>query len=152
MYEGSVERRTTAEYRRPRSGGWVDSRPDRVALWAFAIAVVAMVAAATSAQAGSGGLDSGGDSAGKYGELWQNISDRNKRWARRTSECESGRDANAISPDGTYRGAFQFSRPTWRHAPKSPGGDPIDYTWRTQAVVAVFVKKREGTGAWPNCG
>jgi len=49
MYEGSVERRTTAEYRRPRSRSWVDSRPDRVAMWAFAIAVVAMIAGATSA-------------------------------------------------------------------------------------------------------
>jgi hypothetical protein len=152
MYEGSVERRTTAEYRRPRSRSWVHSRPDRVALWAFAVAIFAMFAAAASAEAGSGGVGSAGGGSAKYGELWDSVSDKNKRWARRTSECESGGDPNAVSPGGTYRGAFQFSRPTWRGAPKSPGGDPIDYSWRTQAVVAVYLKKAEGTGPWPNCG
>jgi hypothetical protein len=151
MYEGSVERRTTAEYRRPRSGTWVDSRPDRIALWAFAVAIVAMIAGAASAQAGSGGMGTTAE-AGRYDRLWDGISDRNKRWARRTSECESGGNAKALSPGGTYRGAFQFTRRTWRRAPKSPGGDPVDYRWRTQAVVAVYLKKREGTGAWPNCG
>ena len=51
-----------------------------------------------------------------------------------------------------YHGAFQFTLPTWHRAPKSPGGDPIDYTWRTQAVVAVLLKHHVGTTPWPKCG
>jgi hypothetical protein len=120
------------------------------------MAVVAMIAAAATAHAGSGGTGttSGGTSgtSAKYQRLWDGVSRHNKRWARQTSECESGGSAKAISSDGTYRGAFQFTKPTWRNAPKSPGGDPVDYSWRTQAVVAVYLKERDGTGAWPVCG
>ena len=84
--------------------------------------------------------------------IWDGYSDRNQRWARRTSECESGGDPNAIGGGGKYRGAFQFMRSTWRNSPKSPGGDPIRYRWKTQAVVAVELKKRDGAGHWPVCG
>lgn len=131
------------------------ARPDRFAILAVLLAVVAMIAGAASAEAGSGGVSSdessrsGGD---RYDRIWRDYSDRNKRWARRTSECESGGDPDAVSPDGTYRGAFQFMKRTWRNSPKSPGGDPIRYRWRTQAVVAVALKKRDGAGHWPNCG
>lgn len=139
-----------------RRSPWA-SRPDRFALWAVALAVIAMIAGAASAEAGSGGISSGdGDSArtggDRYDRIWEDYSTRNKRWARRTSECESGGDPDAVSPDGTYRGAFQFMKRTWRHSPKSPGGDPIRYKWRTQAVVAVALKKRDGAQHWPNCG
>lgn len=49
------------EYRR-RPASRLSDRPDRIALWAVAMAVIAMVAAATSAQAGSGGTTrDGGD-------------------------------------------------------------------------------------------
>jgi hypothetical protein len=51
-----------------------------------------------------------------------------------------------------YRGAFQFMKSTWRTSPKSPGGDPIRFTYKTQAVVAVHLKKRAGTSPWPVCG
>jgi peptidoglycan hydrolase-like protein with peptidoglycan-binding domain len=64
MYEGSVERRTATEYRRPRSTSWIDSRPDRVALWAFAVGVVALVAGAASAQGSGGGTGAGGGGDG----------------------------------------------------------------------------------------
>ena len=140
----------------PQRGGWA-TRPDRFALFAVLLAVVAMIAGAASADAGTGGISStddgqnrtGGD---RYDRIWNNYSTRAKRWARRTSECESGGDPDALSPDGTYRGAFQFMRRTWRNSPKSPGGDPIRYRWRTQAVVAVALKRRDGAGHWPNCG
>ena len=130
------------------------------------IAALVMLAACAipstaSAQAPSGGVstDDGkrGDerhagSAARYVRLWDAVSRRDKRWARSTSECESGRDPNAIGGGGQYRGAFQFRKSTWRRAPKSPGGDPIDYPYRTQAVVAVSLKNRDGAGHWPNCG
>jgi Transglycosylase-like domain len=81
-----------------------------------------------------------------------NVSKKNKKWAKRVARCESGGDPNAIGAGGTYRGAFQFSRPTWRTSPRSPGGDPIDYSYKTQAYVAVRLKARAGRAPWPNCG
>jgi hypothetical protein len=120
---------------------------------AAAALTVTLVSVSAPAGAYSGGTSttSGGD-GGKYKRMWENTSTRNKRWARHTAECESGKNPDAIGGGGRYRGAFQFTKPTWRNAPKTPGGDPIRYSFRTQAVVAVALKKREGTSAWPNCG
>jgi hypothetical protein len=88
-----------------------------------------------------------------YDGKWKHsVSKRNKRWASRTSACESGRNPNALGAGGLYRGAFQFSRSTWRMSPSSPGGDPIAYSYRTQAFVAVRLKMAVGTGPWPSCG
>ncbi len=80
------------------------------------------------------------------------VSKKNKKWAKRVARCESGGDPNALGAGGRYRGAFQFSRPTWRTSPRSPGGDPIDYSYKTQAFVAVRLKARAGRSPWPNCG
>ncbi len=112
------------------------------------------------ASSSSGGVPTGGGDAADqptantsaYARLWDKVSHRDKRWARSTAECESGGDPDAIGGGGAYRGAFQFTKSTWRHAPKSPGGDPIDYPYKTQAVVAVALMKQDGTGHWPNCG
>jgi hypothetical protein len=125
------------------------------------MAVVALIGAtaiamSTSAIASSGGVtaSSGGDSGGggKYKRLWRKTSRHNKHWANKTAECESGKDPNAIGGGGQYRGAFQFLKKSWHQAPKTPGGDPIDYSYKTQAVVAVALKKRMGTKPWPVCG
>src|SRR5581483_8089693 len=115
---------------------------------------VAMSSAALASSGGTGAT-SGGDSkggGGKYERLWRKTSRHDKHWANKTAECESGKDPNAIGGGGRYRGAFQFMRSSWHHAPKTPGGDPIDYGYKTQAVVAVALKKREGTKPWPVCG
>jgi hypothetical protein len=88
----------------------------------------------------------------KYDRIWLGFSRSVRRWAHNTSECESGSNPRAIGGDGLYRGAFQFMKATWRSSPKSPGGDPISYSYRTQAVVAVMLKKRAGTSPWPVCG
>jgi Transglycosylase-like domain len=153
MDEGSYRPRAATEY---RGRAEYRSRPDRIAFWALILALVAMIAGAASARAGSGGVGtgSGGTSTNetRYAKIWDGYSHRDKRWAHRTSDCESGGDPKAIGGDGRYRGAFQFTRQTWRRAPKSPGGDPIRHPWKTQAVVAVSLKHREGTSAWPNCG
>jgi Transglycosylase-like domain len=126
----------------------------------LASAVVAIGTA--GAASGSGGLTDSGEAGGaaddpaaqasRYDDLWAKVSTGDKRWARSTAECESGKDPNAIGGGGRYRGAFQFLKSTWRRAPKSPGGDPIDYDYKTQAVVAVALKRKDGTGHWPNCG
>jgi hypothetical protein len=88
-----------------------------------------------------------------YDGLWKRkVAPQRKRWARRVATCESGRDPDALGAGGTYRGAFQFSLGTWRSAPRSPGGDPVAYSYRTQAFVAVRLMTRDGKGHWPNCG
>ena len=152
----------STEYRRTVTRP--ERRPDRFALWAVGMAVVARLAGVASADASSGGISTGGggtgtgdseqrsSSAHRYASIWDKYGPKTKRWARQTSECESGGDPNAIGGGGMYRGAFQFMRSTWRTSPKSPGGDPIRYTWKTQAVVAVSLKRRDGAGHWPVCG
>lgn len=87
-----------------------------------------------------------------YDGVWRRkVSPDNKRWARRVSACESGRNPDVIGAGGLYRGAFQFSEGTWKNAPQSPGGDPIAYSYRTQAFVAVRLRTRDGDGHWPSC-
>jgi len=123
---------------------------------AVALIGATAVAMSSSAVAASGGTSvSGGDSksgGSKYKRLWRKTSRHNKRWANNTAQCESGKDPNAVGGGGDYRGAFQFLKKSWRQAPKSPGGDPIDYGYKTQAVVAVALKKQLGTKPWPVCG
>jgi hypothetical protein len=119
---------------------------------------VALVGA-TTALGGSGGTGPGGDggdggkTASRYANAWENFSHRDKRWARRTSECESGGNPKIHSSTRPrYHGAFQFLKSTWRSAPMSRGRDPHRYSWKTQAVVAVKLKHRAGAGQWPVCG
>ena len=139
------------------SGGASAPKLKMILVLVAAVAALTMTLVSVSAPAGaySGGTstsDGSGGDGGKYQRLWRKTSRHNKRWARHTAECESGKDPDAIGGGGKYRGAFQFTRPTWRHAPRTPGGDPIKYGFRTQAVVAVALKRHEGTSAWPNCG
>ena len=136
----------------------------RIFLAALATLALLALAPAMVSQAGasSGGIgpesaEGDRDADGKrhttkYERIWDDFRRKDKRWAHRTAECESGRDPNAIGGGGMYRGAFQFMRSTWKSSPKSPGGDPIDYRYRTQAVVAVLLKRRDGAGHWPVCG
>jgi hypothetical protein len=143
----------------------IDARAPRPALIALAAATIALIAASAlfagaPAATASGGIGTGGgdsragdgETAPKYVRLWEQTSKRDKRWARSTAECESGGDPKAIGGGGMYRGAFQFMKSTWRASPKSPGGDPIRYTYKTQAVVAVHLKRQQGTSPWPVCG
>jgi hypothetical protein len=127
-----------------------------------ACALIAVLAAALVASAGasaSGGISTSGGRSGdsnatpaKYHRLWDKVSRKNKRWANRVAHCESGKDPNAVALKGRYRGAFMFTRDAWKTSPKTPGGDPIKYSYKTQAVVAVHLKKRDGTRPWPVCG
>jgi Transglycosylase-like domain len=149
----------------------VSDQIDLVARLLAGLAVVAIVAlgafATDAGAASSGGIgigeptapSDGRDSAnaservgGKYERIWDRFSTADRRWAHRTAECESGGNPDAIGGGGIYRGAFQFMRSTWKASPRSPGGDPIRYSFRTQAVVAVLLKKRDGAQHWPVCG
>jgi hypothetical protein len=134
----------------------------RIAVGGAAAAALLSVAlvGATTALGGSGGTGpggggdggGGGKTAAKYRNAWEGFSHKDKKWARQTSECESGGNARIHNSGGQYHGAFQFLKSTWRSSPMSPGGDPHRYTWRTQAVVAVKLKHRDGAGHWPVCG
>jgi len=133
----------------------------RVALTgaAAAGALSMLLIGATTAMGGSGGVESGGDGSrtsdggNRYTRMWDSFSKKDKNWAHSTSNCESGGDPNIHGGGGTYHGAFQFMKSTWKSSPKSPGGDPHTYAWKTQAVVAVKLKHRDGARThWPNCG
>ena len=111
------------------------------------------VGTAATAPDGGGGSNATSERVGaRYERIWDRLPATDIRWARQTSECESGGNPNAIGGGGAYRGAFQFMRSTWKNSPKSPGGDPIAYPYRTQAVVAVLLMQREGADHWPVCG
>ena len=68
----------------------------------------------------------------------------------RIAECESGGDPTAVSPDGRYRGKYQFSRPTWRAM--GGKGDPAAAPEVEQDRRAHRLLRQEGVAPWPHCG
>jgi peptidoglycan hydrolase-like protein with peptidoglycan-binding domain len=68
---------------------------------------------------------------------------------RQIAECESGGNPRAISPGGTYRGKYQFSRSTWRNLGGT--GDPADAPEWLQDRLALKLYRQSGTAPWPNC-
>jgi Transglycosylase-like domain len=132
----------------------------RSGLAVIAMIVMLSLGTAVTAIAGGGGVGTGGgggdggrQSAGdRYQAEWNSFSARDQRWARKTSECEAGRDPDIHSPGRDYHGAFQFLKSTWRAAPMSKGRDPHRYAWKVQAVVAVKWMHKAGKGQWPVCG
>ncbi len=65
------------------------------------------------------------------------------------AECESGGNPKAVSPDGRYRGKYQFSRATWRSL--GGKGDPAKAPEAEQDRLARLLMKRQGPSAWPSC-
>jgi resuscitation-promoting factor RpfB len=65
------------------------------------------------------------------------------------AQCESGGDPTAVSPDGRYRGKYQFSRATWRAMGGS--GDPANAPEAEQDRLAAALLAERGTAPWPNC-
>ena len=64
--------------------------------------------------------------------------------------CESGGDYNAVSAQGTYRGAYQFDLQTWHGM--GGEGDPIDNTTAEQDYRAQLLYNDRGSQPWPICG
>jgi hypothetical protein len=125
------------------------------------IGLIAAVGAA--AESGGVGPSSGGATTAsghgggnvtppRFDRLWNKVSSSDRRWARGVAECESGHDPDAVAMGGRFLGAFMFTPDAWKTSPRSPGGTPIDYSYRTQAVVAVALMHRDGTRPWPVCG
>lgn len=76
-------------------------------------------------------------------------STRLPRAMRRIAECESGGDPTAVSPDGRYRGKWQFTRATWRRLGGT--GDPAKAAESVQDRVALKLHRQSGTDPWPAC-
>jgi soluble lytic murein transglycosylase-like protein len=64
--------------------------------------------------------------------------------------CESGGDPTAVSPDGTYRGKYQFDYGTW--ASMGGSGDPAAAPEAEQDMRAAQLYASAGSSPWPVCG
>jgi hypothetical protein len=67
----------------------------------------------------------------------------------RIAQCESGGDPTAVSPDGRYRGKYQFDRETWSHMGGT--GDPAAAPEAEQDARAGQLLAARGTAPWPVC-
>lgn len=63
--------------------------------------------------------------------------------------CESGGNPSAVSPDGQYRGKYQFSQATWNAMGGS--GDPASAPEAVQDAMAAKLYATAGPGQWPVC-
>jgi hypothetical protein len=69
-------------------------------------------------------------------------------------QAESGGNYGAVSPSGTYMGAFQFSQPTWNFAARAAGLSylvglpPNRATKAEQDTVAVALFALDGQQPW----
>ena len=68
---------------------------------------------------------------------------------QRIAQCESGGNPGAVSPDGRYRGKYQFSRETWRSL--GGKGDPARAAEAEQDRLAAKLYRMRGGAPWPNC-
>ncbi|MDX6554906.1 MAG: hypothetical protein QOD86_1101 [Miltoncostaeaceae bacterium] len=66
------------------------------------------------------------------------------------AQCESGGNPRAVSPDGQYRGKYQFSAGTWQAVGGS--GDPAAASEAEQDRRAAMLYAQQGSSPWPICG
>ncbi len=64
--------------------------------------------------------------------------------------CESGGNPEAVSPDGTYRGKYQFDQGTWESV--GGHGDPAAAPEAEQDYRAALLYSESGSSPWPVCG
>lgn len=64
--------------------------------------------------------------------------------------CESGGNPSAVSPDGSYRGKYQFDYGTW--ASVGGSGDPAAASEAEQDQRAAALYAQRGAAPWPVCG
>jgi hypothetical protein len=73
-----------------------------------------------------------------------------RAWLNKVAACESSNNTRAVSPNGIYRGLFQFDLQTWHSV--GGQGDPINASRGEQELRAVLLLKQRGTSPWPVCG
>lgn len=64
--------------------------------------------------------------------------------------CESGGNPEAVSPDGTYMGLYQFDQGTWESVGGT--GSPIEASAAEQSYRAALLYSESGSSPWPICG
>ena len=64
--------------------------------------------------------------------------------------CESGGNASAVDPSGTYHGLYQFDAGTWQ----SVGGSGVasQASAEEQTMRAQMLYEQRGSAPWPVCG
>lgn len=65
------------------------------------------------------------------------------------AECESHKNAQAVSPDSRYYGAFQFDLTTWQELGML--GSPTEYSYKAQKDAAKVLYRQRGWQPWPTC-
>jgi hypothetical protein len=65
-------------------------------------------------------------------------------------QCESGGNPSAVSPNGMYRGKYQFDYSTW--ASVGGSGDPAAASESEQDKRAAMLYAQGGATPWPICG
>jgi hypothetical protein len=68
---------------------------------------------------------------------------------KKIAMCESGDNPRAVSPEGRYRGKYQFDMETWQSI--GGHGDPAKAPEWYQDKLAVKLYHERGTAPWPNC-
>jgi hypothetical protein len=72
----------------------------------------------------------------------------------RAHESDSAGGYHAVSPGGTYRGAYQFLQSTWNNVARAAGRpdlvgvDPAQAAPADQDQLALFLYQRSGAGPW----
>lgn len=69
---------------------------------------------------------------------------------RALAYCEATGNPRAVSPDGRYRGAYQFDAGTWRSVGGT--GDPAAAPLSEQTYRAQLLYAQRGRAPWPVCG
>ena len=68
---------------------------------------------------------------------------------QRIAQCESGGNPRAVSPDGTYRGKYQFDQETWEAMGGT--GDPAEAPESVQDRLAIKLYRQRGSAPWGRC-
>jgi hypothetical protein len=66
------------------------------------------------------------------------------------ASCESGGDPEAVSPEGTYMGLYQFDQGTWESVGGT--GSPTEASAAEQTYRAALLYSESGSSPWPVCG
>jgi len=64
--------------------------------------------------------------------------------------CESGGNPEAVSPEGTYMGLYQFDQGTWESVGGT--GSPTEASAAEQTYRAALLYSESGSSPWPVCG
>ncbi|KAA0232737.1 MAG: hypothetical protein JJLCMIEE_01182 [Acidimicrobiales bacterium] len=143
----AAEEQATLELDQARRLAEEQARARAQAAAAEAQAAAQQQAAAT--EGGGGGSVSDGATGGSGGSGGSGGNAQGPGWEK-LRQCESGGNYSAVSANGLYHGAYQFSVDTWR----SIGGQglPSLASPAEQDLRAQLLYNERGSAPWPHCG